>query len=111
MGRSVNDVIARTVAELPPPLCELVQTSIKFVVRKKPNAADLAHGAQPDDRGIFVGYPVLSEEDEDAGELYAEPGDDLAVHESAAVLRADDRSRRETFDGLVRDLRQVVAAM
>jgi DNA polymerase len=32
------------------------------------------------------------------------------IHPSA-VLRADDRSRRETFDGLVHDLRQVVAAL
>jgi DNA polymerase len=35
----------------------------------------------------------------------------LATVHPSAVLRADDRSRRETFDGLVRDLRQVVAAM
>ncbi len=32
------------------------------------------------------------------------------VHPSA-VLRADEKSRRETFDGLVHDLRQVVAAL
>jgi DNA polymerase len=35
----------------------------------------------------------------------------LATVHPSAVLRADDRSRPETFDGLVRDLRQVVAAM
>jgi len=35
----------------------------------------------------------------------------LATVHPSAVLRADDRTRRETFDGLVRDLRQVVAAM
>jgi uracil-DNA glycosylase family protein len=35
----------------------------------------------------------------------------LATIHPSAVLRADDRARRETFDGLVRDLRQAVAAM
>ena len=35
----------------------------------------------------------------------------LATIHPSAVLRADDRSRREAFDGLVRDLRQVAAAM
>ena len=35
----------------------------------------------------------------------------LATVHPSAVLRADDRSRRETFDGLVRDLRQVVSSM
>jgi len=35
----------------------------------------------------------------------------VATIHPSAVLRADDRSRREAFDGLVRDLRQVVAAM
>ena len=35
----------------------------------------------------------------------------LATVHPSAVLRADNRSRRETFDGLVRDLRQVVSSM
>jgi len=89
MGRTVNEVIARTVEELPEPLRALVKSSIKFVVRARPSAADIELGAEPTDQGFFVGFPVLGE-DEDAGDLYQEEGEDIATPESAAVLRADE---------------------
>jgi hypothetical protein len=88
--KTAREVIRQTVTGLPEPLRSLVASSIRFVIRKKPTAADLELGAKPDDRGIFIGLPVLEHDGDDAGELYAEEGEELGQHESAAVLRADE---------------------
>jgi len=95
--RTVAQVIAKVVGDLPVELRRLVRSRVKFVVRKRPTAADIAAGAEPNDRGIFVGFPVLENDgEEDAGaDLYAEDeaaaaGVVLAETDSPAVLRADE---------------------
>jgi hypothetical protein len=87
---NMRAAIAETLRELPGDVQQLVCTSVRFVARKLPNAADLAHGAQPGDRGLFVGFPVRSEEDEEGGELYADDGADVASAQGAPELFAGE---------------------
>jgi hypothetical protein len=87
---NMRAAIAETLRELPGDVQKLVCASVRFVVRRVPNEIDLGHGAKPEDRGLFIGFPVRSEEDEEGGELYAEEGADVASAQGAPELYAED---------------------
>ena len=97
MLRSIADVIEQTIQGLPPTIREVVRATVRIQVRSKPNRGDLELGAQPTDRGLFVGFPIREEGDElgGGGEL-AEvaaldgSGDQLGAQEGAAVLYAGE---------------------
>lgn len=88
---TINEIIERQVQSLPAPLRDVVRAAVRFQVRDRPNAADLDLGAEPGDRGLFVGFPVRAEGGEEGeGELYGNEGDDLATVDGVDELRADD---------------------
>lgn len=86
----LGDVVAEVLDGLPDEVADLVRSSIRFEVRPVPTSIDLARGAAPTDQGLFVGYPVRSEEDEEGGELYVEEGDDVACAEGSHELYAEE---------------------
>lgn len=74
----IAKVIGGVIGELPPEARALIRRSIRWHVRPRPSPGDLELGAKPTDRGLFVGQPVRSEEDDEGGEFYADEGDELA---------------------------------
>jgi len=86
----VRKWIAEIVSELDGGAAELVQARIRWETRAKPTPADLALGAKPGDRGLFVGHPVRAEEDEDqGGELYVDDEGNVEA-EGEAEYYVDD---------------------
>jgi hypothetical protein len=81
---SVLDAVKEALGNLQPAVRSYVDKRITWKVQPVPSAAHLEMGAKPTDRGLFVGTPVRSPEDEEGGELYEvdDQGDGIAVAEA-----------------------------
>lgn len=76
-------VLRDVLGGLPPEVEQLVRARVRFFARPWPTPTDLERGAEADMAGYFYGHPVGAEDD-DAGELELEEGDDIAVAPAAA---------------------------
>jgi Zn-dependent protease with chaperone function len=79
----VQSAVRATMDNLPDELAAYVEQRIRWELRPVPNGDDLELGAHLTDRGLFVGTPVRSAEDDEGGELYAAEGDDIAESQGA----------------------------
>jgi hypothetical protein len=86
---SILDAVMVVLSELPPNVRAYVDKRIRWEFMPRPTPAHLALGAAPGDQGLFVGFPVRGEDEDQGGELYDE-GDGLGHAQGEPELRASD---------------------
>jgi hypothetical protein len=86
---SILDAVMVVLRELPPAVRGYVDKRIRWEFLPRPTAAHLELGAAPGDQGLFAGFPVRGDDDDQGGEMY-DHGDGVGHAQGEPELRASD---------------------